>query len=83
MLERSDSIFINLGSITYKSGKQVFAWAFAGDLPKDFILKSNPSDSGWPENDKGEFFPLAIAKTKILPAQVELLDRLQSLPQLQ
>ena len=79
--------WIPLGSIKQKGGKTVHAWAFEGDLPEPFELKPNtfemewPSRSGrfkeFPEIDKAEFFPEEIARRKINPAQVELLDRLR------
>ena len=66
--------FIDLGEIRQKSGKRVLAWAFLGsdDLPE---IRSNlftlewPPRSGqkkeFPEIDKGEFFSLEAARTKI------------------
>lgn len=78
--------FLPLGSIKQKGGKTVHAWAFEGDLPNDFELKSNtfeiewPSRSGkfreFPEVDRAEFFPDEIARRKINPAQIPFLDRL-------
>ena len=79
--------FVPLGSIKQKGGKTVHAWAFEGDLPPDFQLKSNmfeieyPPRSGsfreFPEVDRAEFFPEEIARRKINPAQTSFLDRLQ------
>jgi len=79
------AIWIVLGSIKQKGGKTVHAWAFEGDLPPDFQLKSNtfeiefPSRSGrfkeFPEVDRAEFFALEIARRKLNPAQVPFLDR--------
>lgn len=76
-----------LGSIKQKGGKIVHAWAMEGDLPEGFILKSNffelewPPRSGkkqqFPEMDKGEFLPIELAKKKINPAQVPLIERLE------
>jgi len=73
------SSFVDLGFITYKNGKQVYAWAFEQDLPENFVLKSNPTPQGWPETDRGQFFNLEVAKTKILAAQTELLSRLSTI----
>lgn len=80
--------FVPLGSIKQKGGKTVHAWAFEGDLPQDFQLKSNtfevefPPHSGkvseFPEVDRAEFFPDQIARCKINPAQVAFLDRLNA-----
>jgi predicted NUDIX family NTP pyrophosphohydrolase len=79
--------WIELGSIKQKGGKTVHAWAFAGDLPKSFQIKSNtfemesPPRSGkaqeFPEIDRAEFFPDGIARRKINPAQVAFLERLR------
>ena len=78
--------WIKLGWIKQKGGKIVHGWAFEGDLPPDFILKSNtfeiefPPRSGkfreFPEIDRSEFFPEEIARRKINPAQVPFLERL-------
>lgn len=78
----------SLGEIKQKGGKTVHAWAFAGDLPPDFILRSNTFELRWPrggksqvfpEIDRAEFFPEPIARQKINPAQLPLLDRLQAI----
>ena len=81
--------WIALGSIKQKGGKTVYGWAFQGDLPPDFQLKSNtfqiefPPRSGkfkeFPEVDRAEFFPEPIARGKINPAQIPFLDRLREL----
>ena len=80
--------WIPLGQIKQKGGKIVHAWAFEGDLPKGFILKSNvfriesPPRSGrmaeFPEVDRAEFFRDEIARVKINPAQVAFIDRLRA-----
>lgn len=82
---RSSGTLIPLDSIKQKGGKTVHAWAFEGDLPESFELRSNtfqlewPMHSGqfkeFPEVDRAEFFPEQIARRKINPAQVPLLDR--------
>ena len=79
--------FILLGSIKQKGGKTVHAWAFEGDLPPNFQLKSNtfeiefPPRSGmfkeFPEVDRAEFFGDETARCKINPAQISFLDRLR------
>ena len=78
-----------IGDIRQKGGKKVHAWAFEGDLPPDFVLTSNLFEVEWPprsgrrqsfpEIDRAEFFPIAIARTKINAAQAEFLDRLLAL----
>ncbi len=77
--------FFPLGSIKQKGGKIVHAWAVEGDLPEPFQIKSNLFEMEWPprsgrrqtfpEVDKAEFFPEAIAREKINPAQVPFIDR--------
>jgi len=78
--------FIPLGSIIQKGGKEVFAWAVEGDLPKDFVHECNVIDIEWPpgsdnfeefpEIDKVGFFELETAKKKIKEAQIPLLEAL-------
>jgi predicted NUDIX family NTP pyrophosphohydrolase len=76
---------IQLDPIKQKGGKIVHAWAFEGDCDPAAI-KSNvfmmewPPKSGrqmeFPEVDRAEFFDLDVARKKISPAQVALLDEL-------
>ena len=78
--------FIQLTVIKQKSGKMVQAWAFDGDCDPGAI-KSNtfslewPPKSGrmveFPEVDRAEFFPFELAREKINPAQVALLEEVQ------
>jgi predicted NUDIX family NTP pyrophosphohydrolase len=78
-----------LGSIKQRGGKIVHAWAFEGDLEDSFQLRSNKFELEWPpgsgrreefpEIDQAVFFPEEMARRKINPAQVELLDRLGEL----
>jgi predicted NUDIX family NTP pyrophosphohydrolase len=74
-----------LGEIRQRSGKRVQAWALAGDLDASTVTSNTfelewPPRSGrmreFPEVDRAEWFPLALARERINPAQVELLDRL-------
>jgi predicted NUDIX family NTP pyrophosphohydrolase len=75
----------DLGEVRQKSGKLVHAWALEGDLDVARII-SNTCELEWPprsgklieipEVDRAEWFPLSVAREKINPAQVELLDRL-------
>ncbi len=81
-----DGIYIELGSIIQKGGKEVFAWGFEGDLPDNFELVSNtfmeewPSNSGrfvkFPEVDKAEFLCETEAKQKIKAAQIPFIDKI-------
>lgn len=78
---------IRLGEIKQKSGKVVHAWAFEDKYNTDpttlvcnKIEIEHPPKSGKmitiPEVDRGEFFSIAVAETKINPAQVPFLHRL-------
>jgi predicted NUDIX family NTP pyrophosphohydrolase len=79
---------IPLGSIKQKGGKTVHAWAFEGDLPSDFKIKSSTFEIEWPprsgkfkefpEVDRAEFFSEGTARAKINPAQIAFLDRLRA-----
>ena len=80
--------WIELGSIKQRGGKTVHVWAFEGNLPGLFQLRSNKFEMEWPprsgqlkqfpEIDRAEFFADEIARRKINPAQVALLDRLRA-----
>ena len=81
--------WIPLGSIKQKNGKTVHAWAFEGDLPEPFELRSNTFQLEWPprskrfaefpEVDCAEFFSEEVAKRKINPAQIPFLQRVRDL----
>jgi len=68
-----------------KGGKVIYAWAVEGNLDTSNI-KSNlfelewPPKSGqkqkFPEVDKAEWFSLPIARQKVNPGQVALIDEL-------
>jgi predicted NUDIX family NTP pyrophosphohydrolase len=81
---------VALGEVRQKAGKVVHAWAFAGAaLPPGYEPVCNTFEMEWPprsgrrqsfaEIDRAELFPLAVARLKINPAQVPLLDRLVAL----
>ena len=80
--------FLPLGKIKQKGGKIVYAWAFKGDCDENQPIQSNtfriewPPHSGkqkeFPEIDRAEFFEAETAKRKINPAQIILIERLQS-----
>jgi predicted NUDIX family NTP pyrophosphohydrolase len=65
---------------------EVHAWAFEGDWPDGVPIDSNTFELEWPrgsgrfletpEVDRGEFFELDRARTKINEAQEAFLDRL-------
>ncbi|HET8956739.1 MAG TPA: NUDIX domain-containing protein [Solirubrobacterales bacterium] len=76
---------IELGSIRQRAGKVVEAWAAEADFDPS-ALASNTFSMEWPprsgseqefpEVDRAGWFGLEAAREKILPAQVELLERL-------
>lgn len=80
--------WIELGCVKQKGGKVVYAWAFEGDLRKDFELKSNTFQLEWPprsgkmqtfpEVDRVVFFSVDEARRKMNPAQTAFLDRLSA-----
>lgn len=80
--------WIALGWIKQKGGKIVHAWAFEGDLPQSFEVKSNLFEMEWPphsgklkmfpEVDQARFFSDEAARRKIKQTQIPLLDRLHA-----
>jgi predicted NUDIX family NTP pyrophosphohydrolase len=80
--------WIELGCVKQKGGKTVHAWAFEGDLEKNFNLRSNTFEMEWPprsgkmerfpEIDSVKFFSTEVARSKINAAQVVFLDRLRN-----
>jgi len=75
-----------LGEIRQHNRKIVVAWAAEGDLDARAV-HSNTFEMEWPprsgetqafpEIDRAEWFTLAQAREKLLPAQVAFLDRLE------
>ena len=75
----------SLGSIRQRGGKHVEAFALEGDFDVDTV-DSNLFDLEWPpgtghmqrypEVDRAAWCTLLEARAKLLPAQVEFLDRL-------
>ncbi len=84
--EKPQGPYLDLGSIIQKNGKEVFAWAFAGDWEDGKIPVCNeitmeyPKDSGkmwtFPEIDQALLLPANEAKQKLRPEQAVLIDRL-------
>ncbi|HEY6117381.1 MAG TPA: NUDIX domain-containing protein [Candidatus Dormibacteraeota bacterium] len=75
-----------LGTIRQAGGKLVHAWAVQGDLDVERIESVTfemewPPRSGrkqeFPEVDRAAWFKLEEARTKILPGQAVLIDRLE------
>jgi len=77
--------FWDLGALVQPSKKEIIAWAVEADFPVA-ELKSNTFELEWPpksgkkmlfpEVDRAEWFVPADARRKILPGQVEFIDRL-------
>ena len=81
-----DAAMVELGTIVQKGGKVVHAWAVEGDLDPT-TARSNefdvelPPRSGrrvlFPEIDRVEWFEPDVARRRIKPTQVPLIDRLE------
>ncbi|OGL26497.1 hypothetical protein A3E49_03475 [Candidatus Saccharibacteria bacterium RIFCSPHIGHO2_12_FULL_49_19] len=77
--------FAELGTIEQKGKKTVIAWAVEGNLDVSNI-KGNTFEMEWPprsgnmqeflEVDRAEWFTLSEASKKLIPAQIEFLERL-------
>jgi predicted NUDIX family NTP pyrophosphohydrolase len=77
---------IALGEIRQKSGKQVVAWGFEGDLDPE-LARSNTFSMEWPpgsgltelfpEIDRVEWFDPSQARRRLKLAQVPFIDRLE------
>jgi predicted NUDIX family NTP pyrophosphohydrolase len=83
-----DAELTELGTVRLKSGKQITAFAVAGDLDAEKITSNTftmewPPRSGrtreFPEVDRAGWFDLETAREKLNPAQAELLVRLSPL----
>ena len=80
--------FMPLGSIRQKAGKVVHGWAWEGDADAAATTSNTakmewPRGSGrfvtYPEIDRCAWFPAAIARQKMNPAQAEFVDRVEAL----
>ena len=79
---------IPLTPIRQSGGKQVYAWAIRADFDPA-TLKSNTFTMEWPphtgnlqeflEVDRAGWFPISVAKQKILKGQVGLLEELAAI----
>lgn len=84
---RLDGPFWPLGSVRQRAGKLVHAWAAEGDLDPARAV-SNMTSSEWPrgsgrrvtypEVDRCEWFTPEAARSRMNPAQAELVDRLEA-----
>ena len=80
--------FLELGAIRQKAGKVVHAWACEGDLDPATAV-SNVAETEWPrgsgrritfpEVDRWGWFTPEQARGKLIPAQAELVTRLEAL----
>lgn len=77
--------FIPLGSVRQKAGKIIHAWAWEGDADPTAVVSNTtryewPRGSGrwvtFPEVDRCAWFEPGAARTRLNPAQAELIDRL-------
>ena len=81
-----DAELRDLGEVKQKNGKVVIAYAAEGDLDAS-AAHSNTFEMEWPprsgrrqefpEIDRAEWFALARAREKLLPAQAAFVDRLE------
>ncbi len=85
---RPSGAFVELSPIQQKAGKTVLAWAFEGDANPEGIHSNSfriewPPKSGiwreFPEIDRAAWYPLAEARARINPGQLDLLDQLERL----
>jgi predicted NUDIX family NTP pyrophosphohydrolase len=77
-----------LAPVRQRGGKIVYAWAIEGDVDAEAI-RSNAFSLEWPlgsgrqkefpEVDRAAWFTLAVAREKIVPGQVLLLDEVEQL----
>jgi len=83
-----DGTFIPLSPVRQPGGKVVHAWAVEADFDTSSIASNTfsmewPPRSGrqqvFPEIDRAEWFPLDVARQKILAGQTPLLDELTRL----
>jgi len=79
--------FLPLGSVRQKAGKVIHAWAWEGDADPATIVSNTtscewPRGSGrsltYPEVDRCAWFEPGAARTRLNPAQAELIDRLEA-----
>ena len=80
-----DGPFTDLGTVMQKSGKVVHAFAAEARVDPTKLTSSLfrmewPPRSGmfaeFPEVDRAQYFPIDVARTKLIPAQAQFLDRL-------
>jgi len=83
-----EGYFIPLDAVKQAGGKTVYAWAVEGNIDAEKIVSNTilipwPPKSGRfleiPEVDKGAWFELNEAKSKIIPAQSAFIVQLEAL----
>jgi predicted NUDIX family NTP pyrophosphohydrolase len=86
-INRPEDDFVPLGVVRQPAGKQVTAWALEGDFDPAALVSNTclvdwPPRSGRqieiPEADRGAWFSIDTARTKIFRGQDQLLDRLET-----
>jgi predicted NUDIX family NTP pyrophosphohydrolase len=84
-LPAPDGEYVELGVVKQPGGKVVTAWAVEADLdpaavvPGTFTMEWPPRSGRrqeFPEVDRVEWFPLAVAREKLVKGQLPFLDRL-------
>lgn len=85
-VELSGEDFVDLGEITQRAGKVVLAWGHEADIDAGAIV-SNTIEIEWPprssrtieipEIDRAGWFSPSAARSKLNPAQVPFVDRLE------
>jgi predicted NUDIX family NTP pyrophosphohydrolase len=79
--------YLELGEIKQASGKRVVVFAVEGDLDTSSVRSNTfatewPRGSGrlreFPEIDRAAWMPIEQAREKLIPAQAEFLERLET-----
>ena len=83
---RAEPPFVELAFVKQKAGKVVHAWGFEGDFDPASCVSNSftiewPPKSGkmkdFPEIDRADYFDLELAKRKMNPAQIPLIEELE------
>jgi predicted NUDIX family NTP pyrophosphohydrolase len=86
----TEGLFLELGIVKQPGGKVVAAWAFEGDCDPEKLVSNSctiewPPRSGrrleFPEVDRGQWFSISEARSRILKGQAPLLEKLSALLQ--
>ncbi len=87
-LPAPDGEYVPLGEVKQSGGKVVTAWAVEADLdpaevvPGTFTMEWPPrsgKQQEFPEVDRVSWFPVAVAREKLVKGQLPFLDRLLAL----